>query len=291
MSDINEFLARAAERCGFTRETYSTELIPKTHDKIIVIPFFGNTRGEFIFSSLIFPRLMESSFSNRYVIVATHAERAFLYNQASEVWGVQGEDMIDNIEEKSDLFTGNINFENQFIRSLNRFFPNVYNSEELNKYYKNGLTNFYFSNFGGGKIWYPAVPPIKSDMNHYILSASHPVLIVPNIHSIDVDKADRIARNIMPPEIYVSLCNRLVTEGFSPVVWRGPNCYDLSRELSGKAFFLVNRSLAGAIAAARGCGFVLSLFDDSYAIAYLARVPFLSVQSRNRYHSRRSGQW
>ena len=58
--DVNEFLARAAEKCGFNRERYSQKNMPADVENVVVLMFFGDVRSELLISNLFFERYLDS---------------------------------------------------------------------------------------------------------------------------------------------------------------------------------------------------------------------------------------
>jgi len=281
---VNDFLSRAAARCGFVRESYLEKLTPSAYDKISIIPFFGDLLGELVFPTLLFRRLLESELSDRYVIVVTHPGRSFLYPEANEVWGVSGDEVYDDLFSGADGLKANTARSNYFYQALNRFFPRVHDMGVISNWYNRGLTGKYLDSFGKIVVDWPPVVGSKPEVLRQIGERAGTKVFMAASKKIHlVDRGGRDTKIFAPKAFYVFLAKSLIDAGFHPVFWNGPDCYDVSGDLPGRVGIITDRSLSGAVAAARSCGFVLNTFNDIFSVGILARVPYLMVEERKRY--------
>ncbi len=286
LREVNDFLLRASERSGFRREIYFDKLIPANYDKIVVIPFFGDWLGELIFSSLLYQKVVETKAHDSYVIVVTHPGHGFLYPEASEVWGVNGEDVYNEMFIGAEGLVGDTSRSKYFYQNLNKFFSSVEDLTSLSKWYNKGLTGNYLESFGKVLVDLPPVFGAKPDVVRYLGDGNKVFLAASKrTSSRKVKKADRSEKEekvVVSKGFYVSLAKNLMDLGLVPVFWNGPDCYDVSVDLPGIKV-VTDRTLAGGVAAARSCGFVLSTFNDLFCLGIMARVPYLLVEERKRY--------
>lgn len=281
---VNDFLSRAASRCGFSRDSYTEKLVPASHDKISVIPFFGDLYGELVFSSLLYRRLLDAEPVGRYTIIATHPGRSFLYPEAAEVWGISGESVYDDLFAGADALKADSSRLSYIYQSLNRFFPKVNDMAVVDKWYARGLTGHYLDSFGKVLVdWPPVVGARPETVRQIGNRPGTKVFLAASKRVRMLDRGSKDTKVFVPKLFYVFLAERLMDSGFAPVFWNGPDCHDVSPELPGMTGVVTDKTLAGAVSAVRGCDCLLSIFNDLFSVAILARVPYLMVEERKRY--------
>jgi hypothetical protein len=85
-------------------------------------------------------------------------------------------------------------------------------------------------------------------------------------------------------ELWLSLLDRLVYEGFYPVVYEDRFSHTLQDDLKNCLRIGPLDSLK-AMSAMRACGCVLDIFDGSSRLALAARCPFLCFDERQRFNA------
>ena len=59
MIETPELFKKAAEKCGFIRETYNESKMPTSIQNAVILPFFGDLKGSFVLSTLLLKRYRE----------------------------------------------------------------------------------------------------------------------------------------------------------------------------------------------------------------------------------------
>ena len=146
MEDMAGYLKRGADRCGFVRDVFQDRRVPTNRQNIQVFHFFGDTRSEFILSSLLLRRYKEELRSSKYLILCSWSGHECLFPYVDEYWG--------NLSDSGDRLTaGSVGFDNTSDvfgtqqKNLNWFFENVSTFDELKVYYNNGLTREFHERF------------------------------------------------------------------------------------------------------------------------------------------------
>lgn len=286
MEDVPAFLRRAAEKCGFTREYYLEKNIPTHHSNVCVFHFYGDTRAEFILSSLLLKRLREEMRASKYLIVCSWRGHGGLFPYADEFWSVTDESALAKLSSEANGFSNPSNVFTINQRNLNMHFESVMTSEDLAPYYDNGLTKEFHDKFKNVLTFLPMVPSASILEARVAQEVAHrqglKVFLMPTRQmkgwrqgSPYVFRARR--------EFWSSLLDRLVKEGYTPVVCQNYTTYDLSVEHNSKCIFMREDNVSRILAAMRMVGCVLDVFNGTSRLAIAARTPFVSCEERQRY--------
>jgi hypothetical protein len=290
MNNVVDFLKKAADRTGFTRDRFNESKIPTEFSGVSILPFFGDMRSCVVLSSLILKRYREELKSSKYFIMASWPGMQGLFPYCDEYWSINDESQIKKFYENSEGFKNKSDLSTIYLRNLNEFFRDVVDYKELEKLYNNGLTNDFFEKFKDIKRYLPFIPSgsiLGKDFNKSIsTSAGYKVFIHPSIFF----KQWHIGKSInvrSKREFWVELIEYLIDKGFMPVIWQNFMSYDLSQEFHDKCIYLNENDVIRAMSAMRSTGMVLDVFTGLSRLAILARCPYLAIDERSRYNNQK----
>ena len=265
------------------RGPYEDAKVPNTASNIMVLPFFGDLRAEFICSTLVLHRYVQMVKPDAYFIVASWPGHAALWPYADEYWGVQDAVLA------GEGFAATASYENRDARVLQVFkkvfmtFENCIESEHLSRYFLRGLTQAYFDSFGDPLVVMPAVRPLPTDLNRQIGRLVGQKVFVAPMKSVTVFERDHSRPVPVPAGFWIQLVGRLADEGYSPVVWQSRATHDISAAVADRCTVFDRDDIGDVLSAMRACDVVLDYFGDVHRLAAIARCPYVSVQERVKY--------
>jgi hypothetical protein len=256
-------------------------------DNISIMPVFPDWRSAAAMSSLLFKRYGEQAKGSKYLILCSWPGLESLFPSASEYWSVTPETM-------KSLFWKSIRFSNEtgevvsVIRKLTRYFDEVIGGEELDQFYHDGLTTRFFERFDEVKVFKPMVPSptILGNKFNNDLGNRRTVMIYPSC-SISSWNKGRLTNEWVGNQFWIALAKRLLSEGYTPVIWKDSVCHDISGDFGEDCIYLNTDDLRIVFSAMRTVGCVLDVFTGISRLAMLARTPFLSCDERARYSQQR----
>ena len=288
MKDIAGLVAKAAEKTGFQRDFFNVDNIPTDAANITLAPFFGDLRSLFILSSLLLHRYKEQDKPSKYHIVCGWPGFACLFPYADEYWSIQSEQHIKKLYPSVSGFSNKSDLIGQYYRNLNQYFfedvvpLDVYFSE----YYNKGLTNAFWAKYKHVKRFMPSVPSLallSKDFNREFMErGGYKIFIYPSTY-INNWHNNHCRLIKAPREFWVSLINRLLKDGFLPVICKTFGTYDLSAEFSRNCIYFSDSDMGKILTVMRMTGCVLDIFSGISRLAMAARTPFLCVDERARY--------
>lgn len=283
--NIPSFVARAAQQSGFERERYVDNKIPEDLDKIVAILFMGDMRSTSILSTLLLKPYIEKVLQGKYVIVCSFPGYGGLFPYANEFWSVNDTLAIP------DLANGAFGFKNSDKRmntlgiQLRRHFFTVLTEDDFLPFYDKGLTSAYFDRFKKVERHLPAIPPWRSEMAMTLAQKGGKcIFISPNSSGQAWNQSEnREVRINFPRDFWIKLVERLLYDGYTPVVHHAPGVYDLSPHFGERCVYCSDRNIVGVMGAMRATGCVLDVFSGISRLAMVARCPFMVVDERQRY--------
>lgn len=286
MSSVADFLKRASDKTGFIRERFEERKIPTDNSNLIIMPLFGDMRSMSLVSSLILQRYREESKNSKYFILASWPGLQGLFPYVDEYWAINDEAHIKRFYEQSEGLRNKSDLYTIYLRNLNEFFNDVVSFKDLVPFYNNGLTNGFFENYKDTKRFLPFVPSstyLGKDFNKDLATkAGYKVFIHPSLFGKqwNVGKSKNIK---CKKEFWTELVNKLLENGYSPVIWQNYLSYDISQEFAGKCLFVNDSDIVKVMSAMRATGCVLDVFNSLSRLAILARCPYIAVDERSRY--------
>jgi hypothetical protein len=285
--DVSTILKRASEKSGVSRFRYKEREVPTSVESVTVLPFFGDRRSSFVLSSLLIRRIRQELKGSRYFVLVSWPGDDGLYQDVDEYWQLEDESALRRLAAESSGFFSSSSFLPILHRSLNQYFYDVMSEQDLLAYYDNGLTANFFERFRHVKVALPSIPSVSSlgpDLSRTLARRDDKVFVRPT-RTISSWRNGSCVRVEAPREFWLSLLERLVTEGFYPVVHRDLFSYDLSSDFSDSCFHLDAADTLKSMSAMRACGCVLDLFDGTSRLALAARCPFLCFDERQRFNA------
>lgn len=281
-----EFLKRASERNGFSRERFEEKNIPDDPSSITVFPFFGDYRTLLFLNGTFFHRFRHENKNSKYFILASWPGFQGVCSFADEYWGINDFAHLKQIYEGAEGTTNKSNYVSTFYRYLNEFFKDVYLERNFCDFYSNGLTNNFFQKYTDTKIFLPFVPSgsiLGKDFNRDLaVKPGYKIFLWPSFFGKQWVHGQ--SKNIkIVYEFWSSLVQYLLDQGFCPVIWKNAVSYDLSQEFVGKCIFFNQPDVLRALSAMRSTGCVLDVFNGISRFALHARSPFVCVDERSRY--------
>lgn len=282
MNEIADYIKRAAERTGFKREFYVEKNMPTQASNVLVIPFYGDMRSTFLLSSLIL-KSYKQLHHDKYIILCSWPGMAKLFPYVDEFWSIQDESVIKTLAIEANNFYNESNLSIDITRSLAEV-VNVVTSRDIKTYYDNGFTQKYWSEFKEIRKFLPEVPSsnkISSGFKQQMEARVGKKIIV---YPASKMRSKQSGKTILLPilkEFWLALIERLVEEGYVPVVYQNQFTYDVSRDLADKCIYLVPKNIEDVLAAFRYADCVLDIHSGISRLAIASRSPYLSVIERS----------
>lgn len=284
MTDTADFLKRAAQRTGFTRQFYVEKNIPTDPSNIVAVPFFCDLTSLFILSSVILKNYKEAN-PGKYIILCSWPGIQAFFPYVDEVWTLEDESVIKNLATGANNFYNDSTLATELTRSVAEVL-NIFTSRDISKYYNRGFSKKYWEEFKEIKRFLPEVPSanlISSDfrtqLNRRIGSK---VVVYPTTRM----KSWQHGKSVYLPiskDFWSSLIERLLQENYEPVVYQNWFTYDMSKDFIDRCLYLVPKNMSDLLAAFREIGMVLDVHSGISRLAIAARCPYLAVTERKIY--------
>lgn len=287
--DVSGFLAKAAEKTGFSREWFDEKNIPTDAQNITVVPFFGDLRSLFVLSSLLLKRFCDEEKGSRYVILCSWPGFASLFPYVGEYWGLSDTATFKKMYSDATQFRNKGELAASFYRNLHTYFFEdlVIPYEHFNSVYNKGITNAFWAKYRHIKRSLPGVSSsavLGGEVNREVaLRGGYKVFVLPSTHLQLWHNGDVSQIHLITKDFWVYLLKRLVEAKFVPVVYWGPLAHDVSPEMGSSCVYLKDSDFGHVMTAMRSVGCVLDLFTGTSRLALAARCPFLMMDERARY--------
>lgn len=287
MFSVSEILKRSCDKLNLKRIVFNDKKIPTSIENVIIFPFFGDMRSSFILSSLLLRRIKEELKPSKYFILLSWPGYESLYPYVDEYWTIEDDGALDKLRFQIDGFQNNSSYYTLLLRSLNEWFYEILNINDLTQYYDNGFKKDFFERFNNIKVSFPTINSSASlgmDFARHIGNKDLKVFIYPSreINSWKMGRAEKIMTD---KEFWVILTKRLISEGYYPVIYRDLFCHDISLDVHDDCLHIWEKDLSKVLAAIRSTGFVIDFFSGISRLAICARTPFLCFDERNRYNN------
>lgn len=276
-------IQRAADRCGFRRESFQDRNLPTNRSNIRVVHFAGDIRSEAVISSLLLSRECSRS-GGKYTILCSYNNHSCLFPYVDEYWSVvSGDDQEEMISEADGLDNPSGVYAMQR-RSLNYFFDDVVGGDAFAKFYDGKLTRGFYEAYGEIERFLPNIPSVAI-LNQKLMQelgsrSGRKVAILP-YKRIRCHTKPRKEVISIPRSFYEHLCLRLLDRGWVPVVIGGSGRHDLSRDVSGSIYSFEDE-MGARLSSIRACDCLLDIFAGSHCYAMLARSPYVAIDERKR---------
>ena len=286
MSEVSDYLKRAAKRTGLKREFFIEKNIPTEPSNILAIPFFGDQRGMFILSTFILQSFKEKN-PDKYIVLISWPGMQGLFPIIDEYWTLEDENTLKALALGANNFYNNSNVCASIIKGVAEVL-NIITSKDLSKYWDNGFTQKYFEDFGQISRFYPEIPSITSmsiDLKNQLNNKEGKKIVVyPSTKMRSWQRGETIQISIQK-DFWITIIERLLKEGFIPVVYQNIFTYDMSPDFLDRCLYLTPKTGLEAIACIRYIGLLLDIHTGVSKLATIARCPYLAVTERQIYVS------
>lgn len=282
--EVSDYIRRIAQRTGYKREFFLEKNMPTHHSNVVAIPFYGDLRSVSILSSLILRSYCEIN-KEKYFILCSWPGMRGLFPYVHEYWSLDDESVIRSLASGAINLYNDSNLAIDLTRSLAEV-VNVNTGNEFKEFYNNKLTKKYFDAFKNINRFLPEVPSaslLSSDFRTKMDRCRGQKLIVYPVTRMRSRQQGKTVNLPVSKDFWVNLIERLILEGYSPIVYQNHFTYDMSTDFADKCIYLVSKNISDIIAAMRYIGCVLDIHSDISRIALIARCPFVSVTERHIY--------
>lgn len=290
MTQVNEFIKRAATRSGFKREFFVEKNIPTTLSNLMIIPFYGDIRSTFNLSTFLLKQYKEKN-KDLYVIVCSWPGFHGLFPYVDEYWTLQDESVSKTLALEANNLYNSSGLALELNRSLLEV-SNILSGKELKAWHDKGFTKKYWEDFGVST----GASTHKQIMRYLPEVVSGTKLSDAFVREMETKKgrkvvvfpATKLATWHRGQVVYMpvlrsfwdTLIETLLAEGFMPVIYQNWFTYDMSREFTDRCIYMVPRNVSDVLAAMRHIGLVLDVHTGISRLAIAARTPFVSVDER-----------
>lgn len=282
--DVTDYLKRAAQRSGYKREYYIEKNVPTQPSNVVAIPFYGDIRSTFVLSSYLL-HSYKDVFKDKYVILCSWPGMRSLFPYVDEYWSIEDESVTKTLATEANNFYNGTNLATDLTRGLIEVLD-VVTAKDLLTYYNNGFTKKYWDTFGKVKRFLPEIPSaskIASDFKIQMERKQGQKIIVYPATKMRSRQQGKTVSLPVSKDFWAALVERLLEEGYAPVIYQNWFTYDLSRDFTDRCIYLVPRSVSDVLAAFRYVGCVLDVHTGVSKLAIAARTPFISVMERQSF--------
>lgn len=283
--DVLELVKKSADKCGFNRDRYVDSNLPTMLSNILVLPFFGDIRSTYIASSFVLRRYKELR-TNKYLILCSWPGNRSLFPYVDEYWSPKDQNSVQNLASSAIGFYNHSDIIANYNRFLNNFFENILSWEELRAFYDNGFGPKYWECFKDVKVFLPDIPSSTTLPDDFRIEmgkrSGYKIVIFP-VKKIDSWQEGRLHRLTTHRDFWCVLVNRLLQEGFAPIIHQNAFTYDLSTDFTDKCIWLNCKDAGQILSGMRWADCVLDIHSGVSRIATAARTPSLIVDERKRY--------
>jgi hypothetical protein len=283
--DILDIVRKSADKCGFTREAYVDANLPTQLSNILALPFFGDTRSTCIASSIVLRRYKEFR-TNKYIILCSWPGNRALFPYVDEYWSPKDKTQVQNLASSALGFSNRSDTISNYNRLLNNFFEHILSWDELTSFYNDGFGAKYWENFKDVKVFLPDVPSSTTLPDDFRIEmgkrSGHKVVVFP-VKKIDSWQDGRLQHMVAHRDFWIALVNRLILEGFVPILYQNAFTYDLSTDFTDRCIWLTCKDSGQVLSGLRWADCVLDVHSGISRMATAARTPCLVVDERQRY--------
>jgi hypothetical protein len=285
MNDIVAFFDRAAKRTGFHREYYVEKNLPTLTSNVVVLPLFGDIRTTFVMSSLVLKRIKDKN-PGKYFVVASWPGQRGLFPYMDEYWSISDSSLIKTLASNANNLYNGAELMLEITRSFIEVFSSVWTFKDIQPYYNNGFGQRFWDEFKDVRRFLPEVPAenlLRNDFRTQVeRRPGKKVLVFPvrKMRSWQRGKLDYLP---LSKEFWLHLVNRMLNDGFDPIIYQNGFTYDLSPDLADKCVYLAYQNIQDVLCAMAYIGCVLDVFSGISRFAISARTPFVCVDERARF--------
>jgi hypothetical protein len=284
MSQVNEFIKRAAARSGFRREFFKEKNLPTSISNIVFFPFYGDTRSTFNLSSVLLRQYKENN-KDVYLIMCSWPGYHDLFPYVDEYWTLEDESTAKTLALEANNLYNSSSLATEINRGLLEV-SNILSSDDLKAWHNEGFTKKYWQDFKEVKRYLPDVPSSNKLSPSFLAEMERKQgrkIVVYPVTKLAVRHRGQTIYMPVLRSFWDATIEMLLSEGFMPVVYQNWFTYDMSKEFTDRCVYLVPRNVSDVLAAMREVGLVLDVHSGISRLAIAARTPFIAVDERLRF--------
>lgn len=284
MTQIADYIQRAADRTKHKRLSYIEKNMPTATDNVYAIPFYGDISSTFILSSLLLKTYKEKN-KDKYLILCSWPGFQDLFPYVDEFWSLEDESLMKTLALGANNFYNDGDVAADLAQNLLEC-VNIITHKDWQEYYNCGFTDKYWNTFSHVNRYLPNIPSISKITDIFrnqILERDGRKIMV---HPVTKMRSWQKGKSVNLPvskEFWNSLLERLLEEGYLPVVYQSPFTYDMSPDFVERCVYVVPSTSSDLLTAMKCVGLVVDVFSGISRIAIAARTPFLAVDERQRF--------
>jgi len=283
--DVNAILKRAADKSGFVRSRVPTHGMPISMSDVCVMWFFGDVRSLCILSSMLLRRYREQLKGSKYFILCTWPGYESMFPYVDEYWSVKDESLLA-LHREAFEFANESSQAVSHVRQLHYFFEDVVGPTALESFYQRGIQQAFWDKFKHVKVFLPSISSV-SIMGHGFLqeltSKTQPKILLHPTRNVQQWIHGHVEWLATDKRFWMELVNRLLNEGFMPVIYQNFSTHDISQDVLGRCLCVAEKDINKVLALMRSVDCVLDVFSGISRLAIAARSPFVYCDERARY--------
>lgn len=284
MTQVNEFIKRAAIRSGFRREFFMEKNVPTSLSNLMFVPFYGDIRSTFNLSSLLLRQYKEKN-KDLYLIMCSWPGFHDLFPYVDEYWTLDEESSAKTLALEANNLYNPSGLASEINRGLLEV-SNILSSNDLRAWHNEGFTRKYWEDFKEVKRYLPDVPSSSKLSPQFINEMDRKpgkkIVVFPVTKMATWYRGQTVYMPVLR-SFWDALIEMLLQEGYMPVVYQNWYTYDMSREFTDRCVYLTPRNVSDTMAAMRHVGLVLDVHSGISRLAMAARTPFIAVDERLRF--------
>lgn len=284
MSDVSEYIKRVAEKTKHRREFYVERNVPTTRDNLLAIPFYGDLSSTFVLSSLLL-RTYKDQHPDKYLVLCSWPGFQGLFPFVDEYWCIDDNSVSKTLALEANNFYNASSLATELHRNLFECLD-VMNSREFLLYYNKGFTEKYWSMTKSVNRFLPEVPSgsrLSDGFRQQLTRLTGRKVFVYPVTRMQSWQGGKLSYLPVSQQVWSVILERLIEDGFSPIVYQNWFTYDMSPEFADRCVYLVTRDVSDVLAAMRFVGLVLDVHSGISRLAIAARCPYFAVDERLHY--------
>jgi hypothetical protein len=255
--------------------------MPTQPSNILSVPFFGDFRSAFDLSSC-FLKSYKQKFPDKYIIICSWPGLQGLFPYVDEFWTIEDESVIKSLALEANNIYNTSSLSAEITRGLAEVIE-VMTPRDICEYYYNGFTQKYWQTFGEIKRFLPEVlsaSKISADFKNQMARMNGKKVIVYPATKLMSWQQGKTVHLPVGKDFWNALIQRMLDDGYCPVVYQNWFTYDMSKDFTDKCAYLVAKNITDVLAAIRYIGCVLDVHSGISRLALAARSAHLTVTER-----------
>jgi hypothetical protein len=237
---------------------------------------------------LLLNRFRKEERGSKYFILCSWPGFESLFPYINEYWGIKDQSQIRPLYEHVNHFENKSPLISSIYRGLQHYFFEdlIFPEEQFKVYYNAGITDVFWKKYKQVLRFLPSVSSslaLGKDFNKDLMNKGGFKVFI--YATIFINGWKNGSQNVITvPRDFWSVCiERVLSEGFIPVVYKGFLTYDVSAEFTDKCVYVNESDIGKVLVAMRTTGCVLDFFSGISKLALAARCPYIMVDERSRY--------